>query len=50
MMVYGKENIMKEKEIYQPATAEIIYLDKVDVVSTSGFDTELPEGEWDKEM
>ena len=38
------------KRNYEPATAEIIYLDKVDVVLTSGFDTELPEGEWDKEM
>ena len=50
MIVLRKENIMKEKEIYQPAKAEIIYLDKVDVVTTSGFDTELPEGEWDKDM
>ena len=38
------------KKTYQPATAEIIYLDRIDVVSTSGFDTELPEGEWDKEL
>lgn len=38
------------KEIYQPAKAEIIYLGKVDVVSTSSFDTEFPEGEWDKEL
>ena len=38
------------KKNYQPATAEIISLDKIDVVSTSGFDTDLPEGEWDKEL
>ena len=38
------------KPVYQPARAEIIYLERVDVVLTSGFDPELPEGEWDKEM
>ena len=41
---------MQVKQTYTPAKAEIIYLDKVDVVTTSGFDPELPEGEWDKEM
>ena len=44
------EEKMKETKTYVPAKAEIIHLDKTDVVSTSGFDTELPEGEWDKEL
>ena len=38
------------KTPYTPAKAEIIYLERVDVITTSGFETDLPEGEWDKEM
>ena len=42
---------MKEKQLYVPAKAEVIKLCLTDVITTSPtFDSELPEGEWDKEM
>ena len=42
---------MKDKKIYFPAQAEIYKLDTSDVITTSPtFDTDIPEGEWDKEM
>ena len=41
---------MKDRKNYQPITAEIVHLDEIDVITTSGLDPELPEAEWDKEM
>ena len=43
---------MKSKRsLYSPAKAEIIKLDTTDVITTSPtFDSDIPEGEWDKEM
>lgn len=42
---------MENDRTYQPAKAEIIYLEQTDVITTSPtFDSAIPEGEWDKEM
>ena len=41
---------MKKESTYQPLSAEIIYLEKADVVSTSVFAPGTTEGEWDKEL
>ena len=42
---------MQKKQIYTPAKAEIYKLDTSDVITTSPtFDSDIPEGEWDKEM
>ena len=42
---------MEYKQIYTPAKAEMVKLDTADVITTSPtFDSDIPEGEWDKEM
>ena len=42
-----KEDVMKKKEVYQTAIAEIVYLDTIDVI-TSSIEPDLGEndGEW----
>ena len=38
---------MKKKEAYQPAIAEIVYLDTIDVITSSiGADLGENDGEW----
>ncbi len=41
---------MEEKKFYEPVRAEIVEAEAVDVITTSPFEPEIHEGEWDREM